>query len=230
MRLLLVRHGQSQNNAGRAQNPPLTSYPGRVPDPRLTQLGRVQSEKFADHLGVSGQGERITHLYISRMVRTAQTMAPIAQVVGLPVVVHPDAHEAWGLKVRGGPGESDTPAQGASYVELLELCPQVVVPADVDPDEAWHGGMESTAQIRPRAVRLLGDLVASHGADDVVLMVTHRQLVKFLVAQACGIHDVDRLPFQLHNTGVVELCLRADRWSVEYYNRVDHLVPAEHSD
>lgn len=224
MRLVFLRHGQSVNNASRGSQAPSTPRPDRVPDPPLTDLGQHQAECFAGYLTNDPLANQITHIYISRMIRTAQTAAPIAAALNHPVHIHPDLHEAWGLKHRTPGDTPDTPATGVSARTLQAHCPHVVLPAEKDPDEQWDGGMETTAQIRPRAEALFDDLTNRHTTDDVVLLVTHRQLVKYIAAYALGVSTPNSLNLQLHNTGLVELHHYDDRWRIEYYNRTEHLT------
>jgi len=77
MRLLLLRHGQTHGNTSGALD---TAYPGQD----LTELGVRQAEAAARVLHET----RIGAIYVSPLVRTQQTAAPLAAVTGLdPVVV-----------------------------------------------------------------------------------------------------------------------------------------------
>ncbi|MCX6396632.1 MAG: histidine phosphatase family protein [Propionibacteriales bacterium] len=72
MRLLLLRHGQTHSNTIGALD---TAFPGAD----LTELGTRQAQAAASVLGERG----ITGIYISPLVRTAQTGAPLAEALGL---------------------------------------------------------------------------------------------------------------------------------------------------
>ncbi len=72
MRLLLLRHGQTHGNTQGALD---TAFPGND----LTELGVRQSEAAARVLGDPG----VEAIYVSPLVRTGQTAAPLAAVLGL---------------------------------------------------------------------------------------------------------------------------------------------------
>ncbi|GAA2855140.1 histidine phosphatase family protein [Paenarthrobacter ilicis] len=82
MKLLLIRHGQTPGNvAGQLD----TAYPG----PGLTELGQRQAEALPQALA----NEDIGALYISTLVRTHQTAAPLAKAKGLTPEVLDGIHE-----------------------------------------------------------------------------------------------------------------------------------------
>ncbi|UFS58067.1 histidine phosphatase family protein [Subtercola endophyticus] len=77
MRLLLIRHGQTIDNVRGALGTV-------VPGPPLTELGETQAAAIPGAL----EGERIDAIYVSTMLRTHLTAAPLAAARGLaPVVV-----------------------------------------------------------------------------------------------------------------------------------------------
>jgi broad specificity phosphatase PhoE len=76
MRLLLLRHGQTHGNTVGALD---TAFPGLD----LTELGVRQAEAAARVLASTG----IDGIYVSPLVRTHQTAAPLAEVTGLEPVV-----------------------------------------------------------------------------------------------------------------------------------------------
>ena len=84
MHLLLIRHGQSENNANAAKS--VEAYrQGRKPDPELTELGRHQAEALGTWIG--SVSPRPTKLYSSPMMRTIQTAAPVAEALDMPITV-----------------------------------------------------------------------------------------------------------------------------------------------
>lgn len=82
MRLFLVRHGQTHANVARQLD---TAVPGLD----LTAEGRAQARGLADRLG----GEDLGAIYTSDLVRTQQTAAPLAEMLGLEMVVLPGLRE-----------------------------------------------------------------------------------------------------------------------------------------
>lgn len=82
MRLFLVRHGETHANVGRQLD---TAHPGAD----LTDLGHEQARGLADRL----RGEDLGAIYVSDLVRTHQTAAPLAEALGLELVVLPGLRE-----------------------------------------------------------------------------------------------------------------------------------------
>lgn len=91
MRLLLIRHGQTPANV-------LGVLETDTPGPGLTELGREQAAAIPDALA----SERIDGIYVSRLIRTLQTAAPLARMrnemhrVALPGIHEIEAGELEG--------------------------------------------------------------------------------------------------------------------------------------
>jgi broad specificity phosphatase PhoE len=71
----LVRHGEVDNPAGLLY--------GRLPDYHLSELGREMAERVAEHF----RDRDVVHVRSSPLERAQETAAPIAEALGLPVVV-----------------------------------------------------------------------------------------------------------------------------------------------
>jgi probable phosphoglycerate mutase len=82
MRLLLLRHGQTHGNTAGALD---TAVPGL----ELTDLGRRQAEAAARALAERG----LQQIYVSSLVRTHQTAAPLARLLGMEPVELADLRE-----------------------------------------------------------------------------------------------------------------------------------------
>lgn len=76
VKLLLIRHAQSQNNV--IEDRPDYAQ-ARQPDPPLTAHGHASARQFAQDADLGG----VTHLYTSLMLRAVQTAAPIAARLNL---------------------------------------------------------------------------------------------------------------------------------------------------
>ncbi|QHC69740.1 histidine phosphatase family protein [Rathayibacter sp. VKM Ac-2801] len=92
MRLLLIRHGQTPSNVAGLLDT-------RIPGPGLTELGRTQAGALPGQLA----GEGIGALFVSTMVRTHETAAPLAAALGLEPIERDGIREvaAAGLEMRG---------------------------------------------------------------------------------------------------------------------------------
>ncbi|MCD5354078.1 histidine phosphatase family protein [Kineosporia mesophila] len=82
MRLLLIRHGQTHSNVIGALD---TARPGAD----LTDLGHEQAELLVERL----KDESIDALHATTLVRTQQTVAPLAKARGLEVAIHDGIRE-----------------------------------------------------------------------------------------------------------------------------------------
>ena len=82
VRLFLVRHGQTHANVARQLD---TAVPGLD----LTDTGQEQARALAERLA----GEDLGAIYTSDLVRTQQTAAPLAERLGLEMVVLPGLRE-----------------------------------------------------------------------------------------------------------------------------------------
>ncbi|HET9303823.1 MAG TPA: histidine phosphatase family protein [Propionibacteriaceae bacterium] len=78
----LVRHGEVDNPAGLLY--------GRLPDYHLSELGIQMAERVADYF----QERDVAHLMSSPLERAQETAEPLAEVLGLPVVIDDRVIEA----------------------------------------------------------------------------------------------------------------------------------------
>lgn len=79
----LVRHGQSESNAAGVID---TSVPGTM----LTALGRQQAQTVANAIAAQGP---VAGIYASQLIRTQQTAAPLAAMLGMNVAALPGLNE-----------------------------------------------------------------------------------------------------------------------------------------
>ncbi|HET9654582.1 MAG TPA: histidine phosphatase family protein [Kineosporiaceae bacterium] len=245
MQIILVRHGQSTNNVRHAEavsaglgagtgdeqiTAELGPYPGRVPDPSLSALG-VQQAASLGRAVLDGRAPFIaTHLYASPTLRAVQTVRPLAEATGLPVMLHPDAYEVGGIH-QYDPHTSIRQARpGATLQALREHCPDLRTPPGLfdSPDQPWSGGIETRDEdALPRARRLLTSLREAHGPGDVVIVVSHQNFSQFVLAAVFGWNGPPWRRFRIDNTGHLSLRLGGGWARVDWVNRVDHLDPTD---
>jgi broad specificity phosphatase PhoE len=101
VRLLLIRHGQTPANVRGELD---TAFPG----PGLTPLGRAQAAAIPGAL----VHEPIDAIFVSTLVRTAETAAPLADALSIPVVTLPGIHEIFA-------GDLEMATDHASYRSYL---------------------------------------------------------------------------------------------------------------
>lgn len=151
-RMILLRHGQSEFNVHFTAT---RRDPGII-DARLTELGREQAEAAARALAA----ERVRRIIVSPYSRALQTAEPVAQALGVPIIVNPIVRErcAFACDI------------GSPRTELAACWP------DIDfshLDEIWWPPMpEPAADVETRAARFRAEMAALPDWSDT-LVVTH---------------------------------------------------------
>ncbi|GAB3243275.1 histidine phosphatase family protein [Kineosporia babensis] len=248
MQLVLVRHGQSSNNAhflaelaahrARVAEDPggarigeeLVGYQNRVPEPELTDLGVRQAQALGSALAEGRLPFAPTYLYASPMIRAVSTARALSEASGLPILLQPDAYEVGGVQEVDPRTGVRSRCDGAALPALQGyggnvLAPPGLFPADGGP---WSGGFETDLEdALPRAQRLLSDLLITHRVDDVVVLVCHQFFAQFVMAAALKWERPPWRRFRLDNTAHASLRLEHGEVLTEWVNRVEHLDPAD---
>jgi len=162
--VVLLRHGRSTANAAGV-------LAGRSPGVLLDDTGREQAEAVAARLA----GITLDALVSSPMERCQQTLAPLAAATGLPVRTEPRLAEVdygdW---------------TGRALKDLGDE--QLWRTVQAHPSAAVFPGGEGLAAVGVRAVAAIRDLVAELGPDAVVLVCSHGDVIKAVLADALGLH------------------------------------------
>ena len=160
--LLLVRHGHT-DAAGKR----LT---GRAPGGHLNELGRRQAERLVERL----DGVRIDTIVSSPLERCRETAAPLAMARGHAV----DVGRAW-IEV----GYGEWTGRSISQLRRTKLWRRVMFA----PSNVRFPGGESLLEVQGRAVDAALDIAARH-ARGTVLVVSHADVIRLLVAHLAGMH------------------------------------------
>lgn len=206
MRLILVRHGQSQGNMeARIQGD----------DDPLTALGRSQARAAGAALAERGD---ITHLYASSLDRAFETASIIGEAIGLAPVRVPGLAE-----INAGT------AAGLLWAEWAAQQPTMA--ARIEAREAllsdrWDGG-ESGQEFVDRVFAAYDEIVNRHlGTADVVVAVSHGGPLAWIAARVHG-DPIDQWPYSrgiFLNCSISELSVGADgHGEVVVWNGTDHL-------
>ncbi len=162
--VVLVRHGRSTSNAA-------GTLAGRTPGVQLDEQGREQAAALARRLA----DIRIDRLVCSPLERCRQTLEPLAATLDLPVEVDERLSEvdygAW---------------SGRSLAELANEPLWRVVQAH--PSAAVFPGGEGLAQMSARAADAIRAVRAGAAADRTVLVCSHGDVIKAILADALGLH------------------------------------------
>ena len=200
--LILVRHGQS---APLVDGEPFPMRDGQG-DPPLTPLGHHQAVKVADRLAT----EPVAAIYVTSMVRTHQTAAPLAAKLGLAPVERHDLRE-----VHLGEWEA-----GILRRKAAEMDPIYV---RMHAEERWDiiPGAEPSEDFQSRVVGAIEELAAAHVGEQVVAFV-HGGVIGAALA-----HAADARSFAFggaDNGSISQLVLTPERWVVRRFNDSSHLT------
>jgi probable phosphoglycerate mutase len=182
MRLILIRHGQTPANVEGILE-------STVPGPGLTALGQEQAEELVEALA----DEKFDAIFVSSMVRTHLTAAPLAASRGLEPIQRDGLREIAAGDVEGNVDEASI----HQYVHtLLEWCG-----GDLD---VRMPGAESGLEVIARFDEVVAE-AESLGADAVVL-VSHGAMIRAWCATRASNVDLDFVSTHyVVNTGMVEV-------------------------
>lgn len=199
--VVLVRHGESAPHRP-GQLFDLVDGHG---DPPLSELGRWQADRVGERL----KDEEISAIYVSTLVRTHETAAPLARHRGLEPVVEHDLREVFLGDWEGGLYREKA-ADGHPAFRAMQL------------EERWDAipGAESNDALTARTVAVLERIHAAH-PDEMVAVVVHGGVIGALLA-----HAARSRPFAFagaDNGSIHHLVMTEERWIVRRYNDTGHL-------
>ena len=192
VRLMLVRHGQTDSNLVRA----LDSRPPGAP---LNDLGHAQAAALGGRLA----GEPVTAVYASRAIRAQQTAAPIAVAHDLPVTVLDGVQEVFCGDLEG---RTDLPAR-----EEFDRTYAAWWRGDLD---AHLPGGESAHDLRDRYVPAVERITG--GATGAVVLVSHGAAIR--LAAAALLDDPVKTGY-VPNAGLVVLAADGTAWTLEHWDQ-----------
>jgi glucosyl-3-phosphoglycerate phosphatase len=176
VRVVLVRHGQSQGNAA-------ARFEGQT-GPGLTALGHAQAAAIAD--GLVARYGRPDLVLASDLVRVTETAAPYLARTGLDAVVDPRLREA-----------SVGSWSGRTFVDVAAEFPDAIR-ALRRGEDIRRGGGETFAELRARVGAALDDAVARFrdapaGSGHTVVVFTHGGPIRVATARALGLPPAGHL-------------------------------------
>jgi broad specificity phosphatase PhoE len=205
MKLVLVRHGESDGNVG-------NSFEG--PEPHLTARGRRQAGYAAER----ARARPYAALSVSPMSRALETACALAETTGLQPTVFVDLCEHRELPDFRGFPRSLLEARYPS-VTLPELCTE---------EGWWTGEPECEETLYDRAHRAAALLRQRHeGSDDRVLVVTHGGFGSALVSVLLGLPPCGFMRFWHDNCAFTRLDLAPGAAQLRKLNCTWHLPPHE---
>ncbi|NKB61682.1 MAG: hypothetical protein GKR95_13095 [Gammaproteobacteria bacterium] len=242
MKLYLIRHAQSANNAIFSGN---EHEGGRTPDPEITNIGHEQSKRLAQFLTTVGNEPRqhpyalnesanfnLTHIYCSLMTRSILTASYIAQSCALTLEARDDVFERKGLYEIGSNGEEvGVSGPGRSYFE--NRFPELMLPRWIGEKGWWNRPMENDEQFIQRTKTSINKIIEEHRLMEAnVAVIVHGDYIDQCINAILG---VQRKPqnyashweanWVSHNTSVTRIDIEDHSSNIIYLNRIDHLTP-----
>ena len=231
MRLYLIRHAQSVNNA-------LEDIRERVIDPDLTPLGEEQAAFLADYLATqqdtSGDDYAFTHVYTSAMLRSLKTARYMAKALNVQPHVWTAIHEQGGIYLHDTQGHA-TGYPGMTRGDIAAAFPGFVLPDDVTENGWWDAarGQEAIADFISRAIMVGLHLLERAESNDHIVLVSHASFLDVLIKGL--LHQLPTRPNQMfyrhYNTGITrfDFADELDYMRLHYLNSVAHLPPGKRS-
>ena len=239
MKLYIIRHAQSTNNA-------LANQRDRVYDPLLTELGYRQADIVARHVATgtdpefvagvseedtaadSRQGYNISRLYCSAMQRSLLTARPIAEAMRIRPEIWVDIHEHGGIFLDHGGQQGIIGYPGKSRSEILEEFPDYVLPDEVTEEGWWDPkrGMEDWPACHGRAIKVAATLREWAASQERVAIISHGGFIDALLKALTDQLPSRQLYYHHYNTAITRIDFRPEGpLDIRYINRFDHLPP-----
>ena len=203
MRLLLLRHGETDvNAAGRLQG---------STDSTLTELGRRQ----ARDLGVASLAWKPAAVYSSPLSRARDVADQICSATGVEVTV-----DARITEMEMGHLE------GVTIQQMRDGWPDLYQGWRRDASSVTMPDGESLGDVQRRAMAAVDDFDERHGADDTVIAVTHNFTIRCIVAAVLDLPlaNINHMDLSRGSRTTITTGRRGRR--LNGYNAVDHLAPA----
>jgi probable phosphoglycerate mutase len=198
---LLVRHA-AHEWLGRG-------FAGRLPGVGLNAQGRAEAQALVQRLA----GVPLAAIYCSPQQRTQETAQPLADAQALPIQVEPGFDEVGLGDWTGRTFEDVRSTQAGTWKHWLERRSSAQPP-----------GGERFADVPQRAMAALRRIASEH-PEDHVLVVSHGDVLKAVVASVLGL-SLDHLErFDILPASVTVVALRQDWMRLELLNSLGPLRP-----
>jgi probable phosphoglycerate mutase len=198
--LILVRHGES---VAAVEGEPFELVEGHG-NPPLSEEGLEQADRVGERLA----RERIDAIYVSNLVRTHQTAAPLARRVELTPIEDRDLREVFLGDWESGIFRKKVAERDPVALRMIEEQRWDVIP-----------GAEPADQFAARTRAVVDRIAAAH-PDERVAVFAHGGIIGEMLRQATR---AEPFAFTSDNTGISQLVVTTPRWIVRRFNDVGHL-------
>jgi 2,3-bisphosphoglycerate-dependent phosphoglycerate mutase len=199
-RLLLLRHGETTPVRDGVAVPLLEGQS----NPDLDPVGVDEARRAADRLAA----EDVAAIYVTPLVRTHQTAAPLAERLGLEPVVEPRLIEVHLGEWEGGEYRRRMAEKDPIALRIVEEQRWDVIP-----------GAEPMDRFAARVREGIEAVAAAH-PDQTVVVVSHGGTIGEALAEAAGSRA---LAFAPDNGSISEIVVSGDEWALRRFNDVAHL-------
>ena len=199
-RLLLLRHGETTPVRDGVAVPLLEGQS----NPDLDPVGVDEARRAAERLAT----EEIAAIYVTPLVRTHQTAAPLAERLGLDPIVEPRLIEVYLGDWEGGQYRRRVLARDPIAVRVIDEQRWDVIP-----------GAERMERFAARVREGIEAVAAAH-PDRTVVVVSHGGTIGQALAEASGSRA---LAFAPDNGSISEIVVTDDGWVLRRFNDVAHL-------
>ena len=184
MKLLLIRHGQTQANIDGL----VSSW---APGEELTELGHQQAETLATTLADAA----IDGVFASTLIRAQQSAAPLARTLDQQVVIVDGLHEIEAGEFEGG----------ATREQMIGYLTPMGIWGTGDLTAAHPGAFDGN-HFLARFDRAIEEIVKATGTDGTAAVITHSGCIGVWVAgRANNVTPDFSASHHLGNTDMVEL-------------------------
>ena len=200
--ILIVRHGNSLSNASK-------TFTGHINSP-LSELGNKQAELTCKYIY---QNYQVDAIYSSDLIRSIDTVKPLANKLGLNIITDKNLREMYGGKWEGMLF-SDLPSK---YPDDYKVWTENV-------GLARCTGGESYAEVQDRAVKIISKIATENDGKTVVIS-THGAVIR---AFECFVRNIPLTRMQevnyVFNASVSEIEYFEGKFNIKRTNISEHLA------
>lgn len=206
--ILLVRHGSS---AAFTPGQPFPINDEGQGDPPLSPDGQEQALLTAGRLAT----EPIDAIYVTNLVRTQQTAAPLVEATGIEPIVERDLREAFMGEWEGGLfRQKIREPNNPIAIEMLTTGRWDAIP-----------GGESNEVLATRCLDSIWRIVERHTGANVVAFV-HGGVIRAILSELAGVGTANGQFGGASNCSIHHLVVWGDTIAVRSFNDTAHLGPA----
>lgn len=193
LEIYLIRHGQSNTNAG--INVHETPTIQDMADPYLTEIGISQARALGEHLSDID----FDYVYSSALFRAERTATEV-----INAQKNPQKLRILPLLTENGMGRDYA---GATWEELHEINPDAHLTPDLpeDTEILFYSDHDDNASHYVRAEKVIEYFRAHHSGKEKICVVSHAAFITHIVFYLMGLKEVPSFDINFSNTGVTKI-------------------------